>query len=428
MISGKTRESGTARVRRFFRPARTVSLSLFLAAFPFPLPAEPYSPYGGFRIDLPPGYQERARQGTAWLSFVHQRGAVFELDLGGKGGDPAARLEKVRANLGIPAGDSGIESYDYHGLRAALVRLEFGLDSAGIPRARTGVTDGVTACQGWALCVDRGEDQLLALAYGPAGNTELELLGLSCLDSIAPTRAERYYWGPVTEFAWPRGEVVETTLYNTGLSARIARGDAEAAQGLVDREFQVLRQFEGSPRMREALSRFYRMICRDSWERLAGALFELERSWNTEAMLRRVSARRVYETEKNIPDENAPDFDNYALAARALSYVQDFRYERNLMGSDFVNLVSALTEGRGDCDSRAMLWALFLAQANIPAGIMVSPEYGHAMGIAALEGPGARFPLGDNQYLVAETTAKVDLGLIGKNVSEAAKWMGILFE
>jgi hypothetical protein len=381
-----------------------IILVILLFVTPFPLWAELYASADGFRLDLPPGYEARLPWATGQASFVHRRGAVFELDLNGPGGDPRTRLERVCSQLGSAAGD--IEIYDYHGHRAALARLEFSLDSAGRPRSRG------TAYRGWALCLDRGEDQLLALAYGPAADTDLELLGLSCLDSIAPSTAEWYYWGPITEFAWPRGDLTETPLYNTGLSAKIAPGDAEAAQGLVDREFLVLRQFEGSSQWQEAWRRFYRMIHRDSWERLADALFQLERSWTAEAML----------------NGTAPDFDDRALAARALAYVQDFSYERNLMGSDFVNLVSAITEGRGDCDTRAMLWALFLAQAHIPAGIMVSRDYGHAMGIADLEGPGARFPLGDAQYLVAETTAKVELGLIARNYSETSKWLGVTFE
>jgi hypothetical protein len=400
-------------------------VTVLSAAF---LYAEPNSPGNGFYIDLPPGYQARTAPGAGQFSFSHRRGAVFELDMNGKG-DPAERLKTVLSRLGGPSGtgrpDSGeIETFDYHGRRAALARFEFSLDTAVGPR--TGGGGGTYL--GWGLCVDRGEDLLLALAYGPAEDTELEILGLSCLDSIAPTTAEQRYWGPITEFAWPRGEPFETALYNTGVSAKIGRGDAEAAQGLVDREFQVLRQFENSPQWQEAWRRFYRMIYRDSWERLADAFFQLERSWNAEALLNRAASRAG--TDALGPGKTAPEpeFDDYALAAKALSYVQDFGYERDLMGSDFVNLVSALTEGRGDCDSRAMLWALFLAQANIPSGIMVSRDYGHAMGIAELEGPGARFPLAGTEYLVAETTAKVGLGLIGKNVSETAKWLGVLFD
>jgi hypothetical protein len=103
------------------------------------------------------------------------------------------------------------------------------------------------------------------------------------------------------------------------------------------------------------------------------------------------------------------------------------------MGSDFVNLVSAAQDGRGDCDSRAMLWAIILEQADIPAGIMVSREFSHAMGLADIEGAGARFPMKDGndkelKWMVAEPIAKVSVGLIAQNVSEVTAWMGILFE
>jgi hypothetical protein len=98
------------------------------------------------------------------------------------------------------------------------------------------------------------------------------------------------------------------------------------------------------------------------------------------------------------------------------------------MGSDFVNLVSAAAEGKGDCDSRSMLWAIVLAQADIPAAIMVSREYSHAMGLADLAGTGARFDAEGKKWLVAETTAKVSLGLIGKEVSDIESWIGVVFE
>jgi hypothetical protein len=347
---------------------------------------------GGFSFDLPAGY--RPAQGSR-LSFSGPGEAAFEITTE-PGREPGALLGRMLRRLGN-GGEP--EMFDYHGRGAALARLEF--------------SRGGRAYRGWGLCLDRGEDLLLALAYGPGG-ADQELLHLSSLDSIAPTAGERLYWGPVTEYTWPRGEEREMALYNSDVTALIAAGDGEAAQGLVDREFQVLRQYGDSPLWQEAWGRFYRMIRRDSWERLRNALFRLERSWSAAALLGRGPR----------DDAGLSDRD---LASRALAYVQDFQYERDLMGSDFVNLVSALTEGRGDCDSRALLWALFLAQASIEAGIMVSRDYGHAMGIGDIEGPGARFPFEGKEYLVAETTAKVELGLIGRNVSEIGKWLGIKF-
>ncbi|MDR1970402.1 MAG: hypothetical protein LBQ46_00625 [Treponema sp.] len=406
------------RVRPLF-----LALILTLVAsglYPDPFGDPKGDPSGGFLLDLPPGYRSRSAGGTS-RSFQNPQGAVFELSWAIRAGEPEAYLRQVLSRLGIESEDAA-EAFEYHGRPAALARLEFSLDRSGRPltgNPRTGNlrTAPQDARRGWALCLDRGEDLLLALAYGAA--EDQEILHLSCLDSIAPTRAEQYYWGPVTEYAWPRGELRETGLYNSGLTALIAQGDAEAAQGLVDREFLVLKRFERTPQWQEAWRRFYRMIRRDSWERLRDPLFRLERLWNTQALL-----NPDRDGERGAP----AGLSDRELASRALAHVQSFRYERDLMGSDFVNLVSALTEGRGDCDSRALLWALFLAQANIPAGIMVSRDYGHAMGMAELPGPGARFPLGDKTYLVAETTAQVELGLIGQSVSETAKWLGVIFE
>jgi len=188
------------------------------------------------------------------------------------------------------------------------------------------------------------------------------------------------------------------------LSAHIYEEDAAAAQALVDREFQVLRRYLNSPAWKEAWSRFYRAIYRDSFDRLADLAFQVER-------------------KLNVPPRENRDF-----ADQALHWVQSFKYERDLLGSDFVNLVSAATEGRGDCDSRAMLWAIILKQANIPSGIMVSRSYSHAMGLADVPGTGARFEVDGKKFLVAETTAKVSIGLVGETVSEVSQWLGILFE
>jgi hypothetical protein len=380
--------------------------ALLLALLPW-LSAEPYSSRYGYRIDLPPGYLTSFAGPT---SFRNPQGALFEITVVSQTMDPEQYLRNVLSQKGSK---TTAEAFDYHGRKAALAEFS-------PPGAR-----------GWALCLALDESRaaldesraaldqglLLALAYGGPQNNAQELLHLSCLDSIAPTPAEQYYWGPITEYAWPRGEVRETRLFNTDVTAMIAAEDAEAAQYLVDREFQILRQFEKSARWQETWQRFYRMIYRDSWERLADAAFRLERQWNAEALL----AER----------KDAGYFNGLSateLAARALTHVQGFTYERDLMGSDFVNLVSALTEGRGDCDSRALLWAVILSQANIDAGIMVSRDYSHAMGIADIPGQGARFPFNDKQFMVAETTAKVGLGLIGQNVSEIAKWLGVDFE
>jgi hypothetical protein len=252
-----------------------------------------------------------------------------------------------------------------------------------------------------------GKPLLLALAYGPRGREDLQILHLSALDSLVPGEGDRRAPGPITEYAYPRGAAREVKLPGLEVKARIYEGDREAAQALVDREFEVLRLSAETALWQEAWIRFYRVIYRDSFERLAETAFILERFWNTR------------EGQKG----QERDFAEWLL-----SWVQSFNYERDRMGSDFVNLVSAAAEGRGDCDSRALLWAIVLAQADIPSAIMVSREYSHAMGLGDLEGPGARFEAGGKRWLVAETTAAVDIGLIGQNVSDIESWFGIIFE
>jgi transglutaminase-like putative cysteine protease len=262
---------------------------------------------------------------------------------------------------------------------------------------------------GWALFFEleaqnNAEPMLLAMAYGPAERQELQLLHFSALDSLAPTGAARLNPGPIMEYAYPRERRVRAEVFGLGVEAWIFEEDAEAAQALVDREFDVLRRYENAPNWREAWIRFYRMIYRDSFERLIDIAFQVERKLNV------------------------PSRENRDLAEQILFWVQSFEYERNFEGSDFVNAVSAATEGRGDCDSRAMLWAAVLRQAGIPSGIMVSRNYSHAMGLAELDGAGARFEVDGQRLLVAETTARVGIGLIGETVSDIEYWLGILFE
>jgi hypothetical protein len=231
----------------------------------------------------------------------------------------------------------------------------------------------------------------------------MELYHLSALDSLAPSETEKRLPGPIMEFSFPRGGHKEAAITGTALRVTIRENDADAAQALIDREFSLLVDYQNARNWQNAWIRFYRAIYRDSRDRVAGAISRLIRDWN-----------------------KGPD--TRAFAEKALAWVQGFVYERDLSGSDFVNLVSALTEGRGDCDSRAMLWAMILAEAGIPAAMMVSREYSHAMGLADIAGSGARFEAGGVKWLVAETTAKAGIGLISQDTSDSSRWLGILFD
>jgi len=378
---------------------------LFFSLFLFFLHANIFSgplenPTWGFSLDLPEGYVYSGGDGKNTFSFLHPDGASFEITV-----SYAASVEEMSRDVKAKLNSSGdIEFFEYREKKASLVELVFSL-----PR------DG--RMSGWALCVELGQPKqtpvgnasapkplLLAMAYSPAGKQGLEALHFSALDSIIPEEGDRLAPGPITEFAYPRETRIKAPVFALDCEAWIFEEDAEAAQALIDREFMVLRRYQNSPGWKEAWIRFYRAIYRDSFERLTDIAFQVERKLNV------------------------PPLENRNFANEALKWVQSFSYERDLFGSDFINLVSSATEGRGDCDNRAMLWAIVLRQACIPSAIMVSRNYSHAMGLADLPGSGARFTLNGQRLLVAETTANVSIGLINEAVSEIDEWLGISFE
>lgn len=390
---------------------------LFLVFLTAAAKAEPlYSPTWGFRLDLPGGYELSGGDGKNQFSFVSSFNTHFDMAVYTGADSVPALAEELMKKL---SSGGAVHSFTFNGRQAALLELRF-----TNPRRGSGYLSG------WALCMELEQEKrplLTAVAYGPE-RKELSGLHLSILDSIEGGEGDHNLPGPVTEYFYPRGEWKLEKLARTTRHAFFRENDARGAQALVDREFEVMKLYANSPQWQEAWKRFYRMIHKDSFSRLTDAAFVLERLWNNPAPEPGEKEIRAEETGRlgARPEEAA------AIAAKTLEWVQGFNYERNLFGSDFVNLVSAAQEGRGDCDSRAMLWAIILEQANIAAGIMVSREYGHAMGLADISGEGARFPMKDGngrelKWLVAETTAPVPLGRIGEGVSEIPKWLGMVF-
>jgi hypothetical protein len=373
--------------------------------------AEPlYSPTWGFRIDPPVDYAYSGGDGKNTFSFT-AGGASLDLAVyaEGSGRTVYASAEALANDVKRRLGSAGeISIFEYRHKQAVIMELSFSIQSGNSVRKEAmsgwGFAAELSPPQAAAAGKSAGKPLLLALAYGPANRQDLQIFFLSALDSIAPAEGDRRGPGPVTEFSYPRETRKKMPLAGLDTEAWFYEEDEEAAQALVDREFAVLRHYSEGTLWKEAWIRFYRAIYRDSYERLGDAAFIAER-------------------KLNVPSRENRDFAN-----QALQWVQSFKYERNLLGSDFVNLVSAVTEGRGDCDSRAMLWALVLSQADIPAAIMVSRQYSHAMGLADLPGSGAHFTIEGKRWLVAETTAAVSIGLIGEKMSDISGWLGITLE
>jgi hypothetical protein len=391
-------------------PALFAFIPLLAAASPL------YSPTWGFRLDPPEDYEFTGGDSKNTFSFATRDGACLDLAVYafGTGRNQYQSAEALAKDVQRRLASNGdISVFEYRRKEAVIMELVF---------------TSRKLMSGWALCMELGDPPpvktrdrqtgketgspapggghpfLLALAYGPAERKDFQSLYFSVLDSVIPEDGDRLYPGPVTDYSYPREKRKPVPLAGLDAEAWFYEEDAEAAQALVDREFAVLRRYASSAAWKEAWTRFYRAIYRDSCHRLTDAAFIIERRLNV------------------------PPLENRDFANSLLQWVQSFKYERDLLGSDFVNLVSAVQEGRGDCDSRALLWALILNQADIQACIMVSREFSHAMGLADLPGPGAHFTVDGKQWLVTETTAKVSIGLIGEEVSDISGWLGIVLE
>jgi hypothetical protein len=370
---------------------RFLFLLIFIPALNF---AEPmYSPTWGFLLDLPEGYEYIDGDARDRFSFKGPGEAMFDIAVYS---GSYANVRELVNDVNRRIGNQGeVDFYQYNKRQAAIMKLSFDNND------------------GWGLAVELdssgGQKPLLiALAYSKAFVEELELFHISALDSICPSRAERGYPGPVIEYSYPRGEQKRVSLDNGNLNFMIRENDAEASQVLIEREFQILQNYVNSQLLQMAWRRYYRFIYRDSYDRIANAASIIVRSWGG--------------------PPSSGNAERRAFAQRALTLVQGYKYERDFSGSDFLNLVTAVTENRGDCDVRAMIFAIIMSKADIRAAMMISQQYSHAMGLVEIDGGGARFESYGTQWLVAETTANVDIGLIAQDVSDKDHWLGVIFD
>ena len=370
---------------------RILVLLLFLPVFIF---AEPlYSPTWGFYIDLPEGYDYIDGDGRDRFSFEGPEELMLDLVIyDGRYNSMVELVDDVNRRL---SNSGDVDFFDYYGKQAAILKLTFGgLDGWGLAVELEQTPSGTTPI-------------LLALAYTYAYKRELELFHISALDSIAPSLIFCRYPGPIIEYSYPRG-AQRSVLLSNGLNALIYENDAEASQVLIEREFAILTAYLNTDFLQDAWIRYYRFIYRDSFDRIRDA---------ASVIAEHFGGYTAY-----------TDAEKRAYAQRVLTYIQNFQYERDFSGSDFINLVTVVTEGRGDCDNKSMLFAIILANTNIRSALMISPQYGHAMALADLTGSGARFELYGTNWLVAETTDTVEIGLIAQDINNPLHWFGVMFE
>jgi hypothetical protein len=374
---------------------RIAAIAAFLAAYfaatPARTPAKELTSDPGIFIDMPAGFTPGEGDGETRFTYFDPDGHM-ELDIlifeAGRYASARIMAAEILGKLGSK-GDSS--SFTYEGRGAVISEIFFSLASG--PR------------KGYALFVSEKRERgyaLISHAEAPLFDSYDDLV-VSCLDGFSIDRVARRSPGPVSQFLlpWPADRRERRTVALPGGPAGMLWSPEEGRQVLAvaEREHDVLKSYaESDSLLVDAWTRFYRMTYRESAARLDG-----------------FADAFTCPLQPCDPTESA---------RRVLAWVQGFTYERDLSGIDFVPPLTAAFERKGDCDSRAMVMAIILERMDIDCVLMLSREYSHAMLAVHVPGAGRRFFFKGREYLVAETTAKVEIGVIDPSHDDFSKWLG----
>jgi hypothetical protein len=392
------------------------------------------SPTYGFYTDVPTGWVYTGGNGHDRFSLGDPQGkGTYQIAVYSQKGSPWTDSHSFATEIAKRLSSKGqIERFSYEGRDTAFMSLDFsptGTRSRGFALfirglALKAVTSGAVGSTGSADPSGGAPAGKSSGSEGASGATDADVALIafcdatdydstaaflvSALDGFSADAGCRLKPGPISQY--DEQAVAPAAARNSSLSflggsidIPVSPVALDSEQSQVEREFKVLAAYKDAPDWKEAWQRYYRLIYRDGYARLDRLALLIGREFDRRGVQR-----------DGIP-------------AALLPWIQDFEYIRSLNTADFVAPLDAAIERKGDCDSRALLYVILLHHFNIDAVLLVSAEYSHAMAGVDIPGAGARFPFQEKKYLVAETTAKVGIGLIGGNVADPSKWIGIDF-
>jgi len=382
---------------------KTALLSLLLlAALSADISAQLFAPPGkGFTIDLPVGFEcvQQDPDGNGYLFSYNMLPVTLIIKLYDKGacrdaaGAAATALGKLRARYETAV-------MQWNGAECAISSF-----SMTLPGSETGQ-------EGWAAAAPLPNESgwLTAICYADQDRTWYCARAInSALDSLCIGEAGRRTPGIMTSFAFPGTGKKEVTLTIHGKKVKSAVGsdDAEANKYVVEREYAILTLYARNKNWLEAWRRYYRMIHRDACRRTARLAADIYKTLYPAAVK---------------ADSKNPDME---YIRQLLSWIQEFSYVRDPQNADFTDIVSCATGSPSDCDSRSLLLCILAEHAGIQSALFISREYSHAIAGLALSAGGAKITVNGTAYLLAETTAKVDPGLVAQDMSDESKWIAV---
>ena len=284
------------------------------------------------------------------------------------------------------------------------------------------IQDG-TEAQGWGACIPLPQKKgyLSILSYSPKNVFEdLGQVLISVLDSVLIDAGSFREPGLITSAFYPRKEPksIKLTISGKSIPTQIDSIDSEASQFVIDREFAVFSFYAANnlPEMYDAWVRFYRLLARDSMERVKKVSFDIYSALHEDC-------------EKK--DAASPEA---ALAQTLLYWAQDFHYERKSSTydkADIESIPAILEGGSSDCDGRSLLLMCILKNCSLESCMFISAQYSHALlGVYLPSKQGQTIKVDDNEggkdYLVGETTAKnLTLGMMPASMTDRKNWMSV---
>ncbi len=353
----------------------------------------------GYVVDVPAGWEIAEAATPELVSFIDPKGVavlqVFSFP-GDTFEEPGEIDTFIRRQLGA-AGDSA--PFVFNGGDAVFADLTFASGEGG-PEFR-----------GYYAFVDREDRDYAVMSFAEVSEYEgYHDFLLTNVDSFAADEAGRLLPGPVSQFYYayppPDPESRRFDFEGSVVTMELDDEEMEATQILIEREARLLtaygvERWDADADWIEAWKRFYRVIYRDNVDRLEGLAADLEEHFRS----------------AGVPRTDIP--------ARLLDWLQEFEYARTGTLSDLQSPTSSLMTQTGDCDALALVYIILLHQMDFDAILMVSNQYAHALAAVDVEGAGARYEYEGTQYLVAELTVDVELGMIHQDMADPAGWIPV---
>lgn len=315
--------------------------------------------------------------------------------------DPKAMIEDVIAQL---SAKGGIEEVNWYGRKCYLSTFQF-------------VMPDQRLYAGWAFSIQvplknspDKKQNVLMLTYADAQiSRDCDQYMLSIIDSVFFCQEDFRRPGPVTTFAYPENDTAELIL-NIGGKTIISSLETDAidrSKFVLEREYAVLKIYANHEKWKEAWQRYYRQIFRESYNAFDNI------------------ASDVY--KELLPVAQKANFvcPHMEMLQMLMDWVQDMEYERDREHADFTVPVAAVQGFGCDCDSRSMLMCIMLEHFGIQTELFISREYSHAVFGAALNQNGAAIEVNGTKFVLGETTAKVNFGLIAQEQSDTSKWIEV---